>query len=108
MAGWRDDAQLAGGRDQTVEPAVAVEQRAPKRVDQLALVQIEDGERRRLAALPPDRVVQLLESAAGARRQHQLRPLRGAGQGHGRAKPRDAPVTRITRPVSGKLRRPRA
>ncbi len=83
--GERREAPENGGiADQHVEPAEALVEGRPERIDPLAVGQVE-GDERGLAAALPDRVVDLLERLAGAGDEQHMRALPGKGERNGAA-----------------------
>ena len=86
MAQRRQRPQDAGVADQDVELPPALVDGGPKRVDLVAVLEVE-GEQRGVAAEVADLVVQLLQRAGGAPDQDQMRALLGVGQRH---RPADA------------------
>ena len=96
----------AAPRDEHVEPAEALRQRAAQPIDRLRIGEVERHQRRP-AAGGTHLVVDLLERPRRARHQDQRRALGGEAFGKRRAKPaarsgdqRDAPLepAQLTRP----------
>jgi hypothetical protein len=82
MAERGEDAELGGIADEDVEAAITVEQLSRKFVDLDEIAQVDRNERGR-AADGPDDVVEFFETTYRARRQDDVRSLRGKAQGGG-------------------------
>src|SRR5262249_48619099 len=77
-------AEHRGIADEHVEPAETLVDRRAHLVDLVGLAKIERQQRRWRAAGPADLVIDLLESALGAREQNDLRALGGEALGERR------------------------
>src|SRR6266478_5549334 len=82
MAERREDAELGGIADEDVEPAMTVEQPRREFVDLDEIAQVERNERGGTTG-GPDGVINFLETANRARRQHDMYALCRKAQGNG-------------------------
>jgi hypothetical protein len=80
-------AEIARGRDQSVEPAPALEDLAAELVDPVAVSDVERDQGGVLARGREHRIVQRLEPALGARGGDQMGARLGQPQGDGAADP---------------------
>ncbi len=93
----------AGVADEDVELAPALEQRRPELIDLVALGEVE-LQQRRLAAALADLVVELLRARRWCvRRRSRARRAAARARATARPMPREAPVTRASRSLSGFL-----
>ena len=98
MGEGREPLQNGGIAHQHVEPAEALIERRPERVDRLAVGEVERNEGG-LAAARPDAIVNLLEPSR-AREQKDMRALAGEAGATARPIPREAPVMSAMRSLS--------